>query len=174
METNQYGQVQISDSDMFDALYSGNIKNLEGIYLSNSKTINRFNQSRLDNGDQFAELSKLVVPNLNIEDFDKQNQENWFMPEEYKILDIETWVRQQCPPWDPHHARVEEELKLFAQYNMILLLKWCKYFVDTCRANNIVWGVGRGSSVASYVLYLIGVHRIDSIKYNLDINEFLK
>ena len=35
-------------------------------------------------------------------------------------------------------------------------------------------GVGRGSSVASYILYLIGVHRIDSIKYNLDWKEFLR
>jgi DNA polymerase III alpha subunit len=40
--------------------------------------------------------------------------------------------------------------------------------------NNVVWGVGRGSSVASYVLYLLGVHKIDSLKYNLDIHEFLK
>jgi len=49
-----------------------------------------------------------------------------------------------------------------------------KYVVDTLRENQIVWGVGRGSSVASYVLYLIGVHKIDSIKYKLPIEEFFK
>ena len=49
-----------------------------------------------------------------------------------------------------------------------------KYLVDTLRKNNIIWGVGRGSSVASYVLYLLGVHRIDSLYYDLDITEFLK
>jgi DNA polymerase III alpha subunit len=49
-----------------------------------------------------------------------------------------------------------------------------KYLVDTLRKNIIVWGVGRGSSVASYILYLIGVHRIDSLYYDLDIAEFLK
>jgi hypothetical protein len=48
------------------------------------------------------------------------------------------------------------------------------YALFTMRENKIVWGVGRGSSVASYVLFLIGVHKINSIKYNLDINEFLK
>ena len=48
------------------------------------------------------------------------------------------------------------------------------YFVDTLRANNVVWGVGRGSSVASYVLFIIGVHKIDSVKYKLPINEFFK
>jgi DNA polymerase III alpha subunit len=71
-------------------------------------------------------------------------------------------------------VRVTEELTLFAQHNMIPLLKYLKYLVDTMRKNNIVWGVGRGSSVASYCLYLIGVHKIDSIKYSLDIKEFLK
>jgi len=42
------------------------------------------------------------------------------------------------------------------------------------RKNNLVWGVGRGSSVSSYLLYLIGVHKVDSYKYRLDIKEFLK
>ena len=42
------------------------------------------------------------------------------------------------------------------------------------RKNNIVWGVGRGSSVSSYVLFLMGVHKVDSMKYNLDIKDFLK
>jgi DNA polymerase III alpha subunit len=57
---------------------------------------------------------------------------------------------------------------------MIPVLKTMKYIVDTLRANNIVWGVGRGSSVASYVLHIIGVHKIDSIKYNIPIEEFFK
>ena len=57
---------------------------------------------------------------------------------------------------------------------MYPVLRFLVYFTDTLRDKNIVWGVGRGSSVASYVLYLIGVHRINSIRYNLDITEFLK
>ena len=57
---------------------------------------------------------------------------------------------------------------------MIPVLKTMKYVVDTLRANNVVWGVGRGSSVASYVLFIIGVHKIDSVKYKLPINEFFK
>jgi len=54
------------------------------------------------------------------------------------------------------------------------LLRYMIYLVDFMRENNIVWGVGRGSSVASYVLYLIGVHRINSIQYGLDWHEFLR
>jgi DNA polymerase III alpha subunit len=96
------------------------------------------------------------------------------MPDEYKSLDIESWLLEQTPPWDPQHTRVTEELAAFKERNMLDLLRWLKYFVDTMRKNNVIWGVGRGSSVASYVLFLIGVHKIDSIKYNLDWQEFLR
>ena len=54
------------------------------------------------------------------------------------------------------------------------VLKFLVYLIDIMRSNNIVWGVGRGSSVSSYVLYLLGVHKVDSIKYGLDITDFLK
>jgi DNA polymerase III alpha subunit len=57
---------------------------------------------------------------------------------------------------------------------MFDLLRYLKYFVDTMRKNSVLWGLGRGSSVASYVLYLLGVHRINSLYYDLDIKEFLK
>jgi DNA polymerase III alpha subunit len=70
--------------------------------------------------------------------------------------------------------RCEEELAEFKARDMNNLLRYMIYLVDFMRENDIVWGVGRGSSVASYVLYLIGVHRIDSIKYNLDWREFLR
>ena len=87
-------------------------------------------------------------------------------------MDIEDFLFNQCSK--ENHQRLIEEIELFRQYNMIDLLKYLKYLVDTMRENNIVWGVGRGSSVASYCLYIIGVHKIDSVKYNLDIKEFLK
>jgi DNA polymerase III alpha subunit len=88
-------------------------------------------------------------------------------------MDILDWLYQRCPTPEIRE-RVVEELRLFAKHDMIPVLKTMKYIVDTLRANNIVWGVGRGSSVASYVLFLLGVHKIDSLYYNLDIDEFLK
>jgi DNA polymerase III alpha subunit len=63
---------------------------------------------------------------------------------------------------------------MFQERNLFDLLRYLKYLVDTLRANNMIWGVGRGSSVASYVLYLLGVHRIDSMFYDLDAREFLR
>jgi DNA polymerase III alpha subunit len=75
---------------------------------------------------------------------------------------------------EENYQRLIEELQEFRKRNMLDLLRWLKYFVDTAKQRNIIWGVGRGSSVASYVLYLIGVHKIDSIKYKLDWKEFLR
>jgi DNA polymerase III alpha subunit len=98
---------------------------------------------------------------------------HWFIPGEYRTMDILDWLYQRCPTPEIR-ARVVEELRLFAKHDMILMLKTMKYIVDTLRANNVVWGVGRGSSVASYVLHIIGVHKIDPIKYNIPIEEFFK
>ena len=118
--------------------------------------LERVDQERLD-----YPLTKLQV-----------DKSNWFIPNRYKQLDIEEFLVTQCP--EQNYPRLIEELALFKQNNMIPVLKTMKYVVDTLRANNIVWGVGRGSSVSSYVLYLIGIHKIDSVKYALPIDEFFK
>ena len=79
-----------------------------------------------------------------------------------------------CCKTDAEIQRAGEELLMFQERNLFNLLKYLKYLVDTMRDNNIIWGVGRGSSVASYVLYLLGVHKIDSMYYDLDPGEFLR
>lgn len=97
------------------------------------------------------------------------------VPLRYQQLDVAQYVRLRVPNNDGvTSVRVEQELELFAARNLLPILQLLIYIVDVLRENNIVWGVGRGSSTASYVLYLIGVHKIDSIKYNLNIEEFLK
>ena len=95
------------------------------------------------------------------------------MPDSYKELDISQWILDRCNG-PAELQRAGEELILYQERNLFDLLKYLKYLVDVMRENNILWGVGRGSSVASYCLYLIGIHKINSIKYNLDIDEFLK
>jgi DNA polymerase III alpha subunit len=82
-------------------------------------------------------------------------------------------VLEQCQN-ETELQRVGEELLLYQEREMFPLLCYLKYLVDTMRANDIVWGVGRGSSVASFVLFLIGIHKINSLYYDLPIDEFLK
>lgn len=99
------------------------------------------------------------------------------IPQYYKDIDVEQFVRNLIPEGkgsDVATARVELELEQYKARNMYPILQLMIYIVNTLRKNDLVWGVGRGSSVASYVLYLIGIHKIDSLKYNLNIEEFLK
>jgi len=103
---------------------------------------------------------------------DKIDITNWLIPREYKDMDIERFLMAQCP--EENYQRLIKELELYRKHDMWIVLKAMKYIVDTLRSNNIVWGVGRGSSVASYALYLLGVHKIDSVKYDLPIEEFFK
>jgi DNA polymerase III alpha subunit len=131
-----------------------------------------------DNPTQFNQFAnELDVETLILE-------ANWSqefnIPQHYKDIDVEDYVRKLIPNrvdgTDNAEAsqRVELELALYKARNLYSILQLMIYIVDMMRKNNLVWGVGRGSSVASYVLYLIGVHKIDSITYNLDIEEFLK
>ena len=101
------------------------------------------------------------------------SENGWNMPDEYKDFDVQQFCFDQCTT-DDQKARVALELIMFKDRQLLPMLKFLKYMVDTMRKYNIVWGVGRGSSVSSYVLYLLGVHKINSLKYNLDIKEFLK
>lgn len=97
---------------------------------------------------------------------------HWFIPDNY-YPNLTEMLYGMCET-DEQRDRVSQELELYIKHGMYDVLHVMKYIVDTLRANNIVWGVGRGSSVASYVLYLIGVHKIDSIKYSIPIEEFFK
>jgi DNA polymerase III alpha subunit len=109
----------------------------------------------------------------SMEQFDHRCQSNWFMPQQYKDLDIAKHVLDLCKT-DAELQRVGQELMMYQERNLFDLLKYLTYLVDTMKQNNMIWGVGRGSSVASYVLYLLGVHRIDSLFYDLDPGEFLR
>lgn len=116
-----------------------------------------------------------VTTELDLEELQSEldHSKEFLIPQYYKQIDIEEHLRGLVQT-SQERERVEQELALFKARNLYPVLQLMIYIVDTLRKNNIVWGVGRGSSVSSYCLYLIGVHKINSIKYNLDIREFLK
>jgi DNA polymerase III alpha subunit len=169
MRLDKYSNPIFNETDLFDALYKGYQFSVDDTMLV--EQTDAVKQLEQQIGFNFLEP---YDTHFEVIDYDAACQSNWQMPDEYKTMDIEQWVWSQTPPWDPNHTRVEEELAAYKARNMLDLLRWLKYFVDTCSKENIVWGVGRGSSVASYVLFLLGVHSIDSIKYNLDWQEFLR
>jgi DNA polymerase III alpha subunit len=168
MRLDKFSNPIFNEHDIFEALYKGQTLSSEMFVESNDEI------KSLEATAELKFWKPLDDYDLSLEEYDSSLQTDWNMPNEYKTLDIEQWIWEQTPPWDPNHTRVAEELEAYKARNMLDLLRWLKYFVDTCSKESIVWGVGRGSSVASYILYLIGVHSIDSIKYNLDWREFLR
>lgn len=118
-------------------------------------------------------LLREPTENTPLDEYFHNKQATWFMPDKYKAINIEDYVVALC---DTQFAvdRVMKELELYEKMGLEDVLRFLIYLVDYLRENKIVWGVGRGSSVASYVLYLIGVHKINSLEYKLDITEFLK
>jgi DNA polymerase III alpha subunit len=168
MRTDIYGQIILSEQDICEVFLQSPDRILSKILVD--EALNISDELELDNIPRFIEY---VTSSESISEFDQRLQNTWHMPQEYQNLDIAQWVLEQCVT-DSERQRVGEELLMYLDRNLFSLLQYMKYLVDTMRKHNIVWGVGRGSSVASYVLYLIGIHRIDSLYYDLDINEFLR
>ena len=183
IKTDDLGVPRFSNRDLTDMIYSGHVDKCHVVLCDPSDDIDKFNAAMQDQ--HLPELTKYIALDVDQKTFDGALQSEWFMPEEYKTLDIGAWIMvklmeelqtieayevQAKPEW----TRVCEELKAYKERGMEDLLRYMIYLVDFMRENDIVWGVGRGSSVASYVLYLIGVHKIDSIKYELDWREFLR
>ena len=118
-------------------------------------------------------LSRILEEKLDYPvPIDHIDSNRWFMPIEYANMDIEEFLVGRCP--EENRNRLAIELDEYRRRNLLNLLKQMKYIIDTLREHNIVWGVGRGSSVSSYALFLLGVHKIDSVKYNLPLEEFFK
>jgi DNA polymerase III alpha subunit len=170
MKYDKFGVAVAEVDELCDLLYTNPQTDIKQIFVNDPTQFN-------DAVDQlYADFDKLTQYNssdIDINEFDQQMQQNWDMPDEYKELDIAHWLIEKCST-DQEVERVGKELLMYQERGMFDLLKQIKYIIDTWRKNNIVWGVGRGSSVASYVLYLLGAHKINSIQYNLDIHEFLR
>jgi hypothetical protein len=170
MKYDQYGRTFTDSNELCDLLYKNPDLDLSLFLVEDPQ---EFNKSRSELHAEVPNLFGYVTLVDSVEEFDQRFQRRWRMPNEYKELDIAAWLLEQCRA-DYELQRVGEELLLFQERDLFDLLRYLKYLVDTLRKNNVVWGVGRGSSVASYVLFLLGVHKINSIYYDLSIEEFLK
>ena len=170
---DQYGRVIYNRHELYDMLYDG--EDISAVTdVDWHEDFEKYNSAIELNHLPDKLYTAIKKLSISKEEFDREHQNEWFMPQEYKELDVYTFVMDKCRDGLEALDRVEEELAEFKARGMNDLLRYMIYLVDTMRENNIVWGVGRGSSVASYVLYIIGIHRINSIQYNLDYKEFLR
>lgn len=180
MNYDQYGQCWTTPSELADMLYQdpslpiGNFLVKAGGGSQDAwDDANQYNESIEKFYADFPKLKYIRDINLPVDEFHQQQQAHWRMPDEYLNMDIAKWLLDECKS-QAELQRVGEELLLYQERDLFNLLRYLKYMVDTFRKNNVVWGLGRGSSVASYALYLIGVHKINSLYYDLNIEEFLK
>jgi len=165
------GDSSVSENYVTKALKQGKVIN--GLFVDEiTPNIKQYN--KLVPYEQELKLkTNLVAPNL---DFD--------IPEEYISMDIDKFITNKVISEFENNTfsnveckirieRIKLELSLYEKYNLLPVLKTLIFVINTLQYKNIVWGVGRGSCVASYVLYLLGVHDVDSVKYDIDIQEFL-
>ena len=164
---DKYNRYLSDEKTGIEMLYTG--KDISNVEFTKTDDVTRFNKFCNDLG-----IDRLRI--LGEDDFDRINTYN--IPQHYKEIDVEEYIRglisTSGDSAEAVEARVEMELALYKERNLFPIIQVLLFVVDILRRNDLVWGVGRGSSVASYILYLIGIHKVDSIKYNLDIREFLK
>ena len=172
MKINEYGQVHYSIREILEILYHKPDFDLSQVSIEETacKQFNKHSQNLLDDMVTLSNHNSLTE---DINDFHKLKQSTWFMPESYKTLNIEKFVLDKCKTSE-ETQRVNDELIMYKSRNLIPVLQYIKYVVDTMRENSIVWGVGRGSSLASFILFLIGINKVNPITHNLDIHEFLR
>lgn len=171
MKTDQYGQIIYSEEDLCSLVMQGhNLLEFKNLIVDNTVDLETA-VSMLEDVPTLIRYNELA--NDSVEEFDHRCQTTWHMPEKYKELDIAEHVLALCNS-DAELQRCGQELMLFQERDLFNLLRYLVYLVDLMRENRVIWGVGRGSSVASYVLYKLGVHKIDSLHYDLDPQEFLR
>lgn len=161
------GTVICSEESLIEILYTG--KDINGVFCDNILLQEEWQSAAKicdsqDQGPVFA--SGAQYQHINWYD-------HWFTPKSYQDIDLRNWCLEKCHT-DDQKNRVNYEIDQFEHRNMIQIMKHLIYCADVWRKNNIVWGVGRGSSVSSYVLYLIGINRIDPLEFDLNIHEWLK
>ena len=173
MKQNKFNELVFSENDLCDLLMQGrDIDSLKYVVIDetmNIETLARF----IERPDSLLTWSFPYNSETSVPEFHMSQQMSWHMPEEYKNLDIAEYILSLCNS-EVELQRCGSELLLYQERDLFNLLKYLKYLVDVMTKHNVIWGVGRGSSVASYVLYKLGIHRIDSLYYNLDVQEFLR
>lgn len=161
MEIDEYGIVKFNDDEAMELLYRG--FNIQKISLINKQEFDNWAEL-LNKPDEksFDDSQKITID-------DRKNQWLFDFPE----FNIREELLSRCKTAE-EMDRTNLEMDMFEARELLPVLRLMFYLVDNFRKNKIIWGVGRGSSVSSFCLYLIGIHKIHSLKYGLDIKDFLK
>ena len=171
VKVNMYGQAILSADNLRELLLQG--KNISHLNVISSEEIELFEKYQSELLQETITFLNAPEENLTFDEFHQKCAEEWIFPVIYQQIDVKRWLLDKCSS-QAQIDRVNQEYALYEERDLIMLLRLFIFLVDYMRKNGFIWGVGRGSSVASYILYLIGVHRVDSLKYGFDIKDYLK
>ena len=173
MIQNKFSELVFSENDICDLLMQGRtIDSLNHVVVDETVDLEDL-VMQLERPESLLSWTFPYNQGTSVQQFHMTQQLHWHMPEDYKNLDIAVHVLGLCNS-EAELQRCGQELLLYQERDLFNLLRYLKYLVDVMTENKVIWGVGRGSSVASFVLYKLGVHRIDSLYYNLEPSEFLR
>ncbi|HEY6436098.1 MAG TPA: hypothetical protein VIY47_05885 [Ignavibacteriaceae bacterium] len=171
IKINKYGQAILSSDNLRELLLQGkNIGHLNVIFDEDVKLFLEHQSELLQETITFLEEPE---ENLTFDEFHEKCADEWIFPSIYQQIDVKSWLLDKCKT-QQEIDRVLEEYTLYEERELIMLLRLLIFLVDYMRENKFIWGVGRGSSVSSYILYLIGIHRVNPLKYGLEIKDYLK
>ncbi len=125
-------------------------------------------------------LNKQTDHKLDLKTSLQPIQATWLIPEAYKYLDVEKYLEslseriERDELYQKRISRLILEIQLFKKNNLDNVVRTLVYVIDTFEQKQLVWGVGRGSSCSSYILYLMGLHEVDPVKYDISIYDFIK
>ena len=171
MKINMYGQAILSSDKLRELLLQGkNIGHLNAVQDEDIQLYEKYQDILLRQKTIFLDAP---AEDLTFDDFHLQKADEWIFPLEYQQIDVLAHLLDKCKT-QQEIDRVNEEYLLYLERDLVMLLRLFIFLVDYMRKNKYIWGVGRGSSVSSYILYLIGIHRVNSLKYGFDIKDYLK
>lgn len=122
---------------------------------------------------KFSDIKLSTKSNLTL-------SKEWVIPDKYKYLNIEKCILdlfdliEKDSLYEKRVSRFEEEIELFVINDLYDILKVIIYILDTFKEKDIIWGVGRGSSCSSYIFYLMELHSVDCVLYDINIKDFIK
>lgn len=168
----RYDGVMILEPDEIARALIKGVKPHEIRYRRISEEIELFNQNVTEAESLKPEAQEPVSVDMG-----------WRLPEKYKNLDIERFAEimfeaklGELPYTDDQYeeacVRIADELQEIERRGMTEFIRTIVYILDVFREQNVVWGVGRGSSCACYILFILGLHSVDCVRYKIPMEEF--
>ena len=93
MKRDQFGQVSFDINEVAEMLYANPDVDFANLQVQDP---NLYNASVARYFNELPALKEYRPLTVDIEEFDRINQSQWYMPEEYRELDIAEWALAQC------------------------------------------------------------------------------